>query len=160
MFAWTQTRLHLPAWLGTGEALTTLYEEGKEGAVRQLAKDWPFFRSLLDLLEMVLSKADPDIAAYYDRVLVPDELRALGQELRAACKRTVSAVVRAKQEQQLLDGDPELRRTLELRNPYVDPLNVLQAELLLRARKSDDQRIWDALLVTVNGIAAGMRNTG
>jgi phosphoenolpyruvate carboxylase len=160
MFAWTQTRLHLPAWLGTGEALTTLYEEGKEGAVRQLAKDWPFFRSLLDLLEMVLSKADPDIAAYYDRVLVPDELRALGQELRAACRRTVATIVRAKQEEQLLDGDPELRRTLELRNPYVDPLNVLQAELLLRARASDDQRIWDALLVTVNGIAAGMRNTG
>ena len=160
IFAWTQTRLHLPAWLGTGEALTTLYEEGEEAAVRDLAAKWPFFRSLLDLLEMVLSKADPDIAAYYDRVLVPDELRALGQELRASCKRTIAAIVRAKQADQLLEGDPELRRTLDLRNPYVDPLNVLQAELLQRARQSDDQRIWDALLVTVNGIAAGMRNTG
>jgi phosphoenolpyruvate carboxylase len=160
IFAWTQTRLHLPAWLGTGEALTTLYEEGEEASVRELATKWPFFRSLLDLLEMVLSKADPDIAAYYDRVLVPDELRALGQELRASCRRTIAAIVRAKQAEQLLDSDPELRRTLDLRNPYVDPLNVLQAELLQRARQSDDQRIWDALLVTVNGIAAGMRNTG
>jgi phosphoenolpyruvate carboxylase len=160
IFAWTQTRLHLPAWLGTGEALTTLYEEGEEASVRQLAKEWPFFRSLLDLLEMVLSKADPDIAAYYDRVLVPDELKALGQELRASCRRTIGTIVKAKHGEQLLDSDPELRRTLENRNPYVDPLNVLQAELLQRARQSDDQRIWDALLVTVNGIAAGMRNTG
>jgi phosphoenolpyruvate carboxylase len=73
----------------------------------------------------------------------------------------MSTILRAKQEEQLLDGDPELRLTLELRNPYVDPLNLLQAELLRRARAdSDDPRIWDALLVTVNGIAAGMRNTG
>jgi phosphoenolpyruvate carboxylase len=68
--------------------------------------------------------------------------------------------LRAKSGAQLLEGDPELRMTLELRNPYVDPLNVLQAELLQRVRKTDDPRLWDALLVTVNGIAAGMRNTG
>jgi phosphoenolpyruvate carboxylase len=161
IFAWTQTRLHLPAWLGTGEALMTLYDEGAEAQVRGLVKDWPFFRSLLDLLEMVLSKADPDIAAYYDRVLVPDDMRGLGQELRASCRYTSAAILRAKQQDELLAGDPELQRTLELRNPYVDPLNVLQAELLRRARSTDDDpRIWDALLVTVNGIAAGMRNTG
>ncbi|MET0390799.1 MAG: phosphoenolpyruvate carboxylase [Polyangiales bacterium] len=160
IFAWTQTRLHLPAWLGTGEALTTLFEEGAEHAVRELATEWPFFRSLLDLLEMVLAKADPDIAAYYDRVLVPDDLRALGQDLRASCRTTIDSILRAKQQAHLLDGDPELRRALELRNPYVDPLNVLQAELLQRVRATDDPRLWDALLVTVNGIAAGMRNTG
>jgi phosphoenolpyruvate carboxylase len=109
---------------------------------------------------MVLSKADPDIAAYYDRVLVPDELKPLGHELQDNCRRTVAAILRAKRQGHLLDGDPELRRTLELRNPYVDPLNVLQAELLQRVRATDDPRLWDALLVTVNGIAAGMRNTG
>jgi phosphoenolpyruvate carboxylase len=160
IFAWTQTRLHLPSWLGTGEALTTLFEEGAEAQVHQLAESWPFFRSLLDLLEMVLVKADPDIAAYYDRVLVPDELRSLGQELRASCRRTSAAILRAKKQDHLLAADPELRRTLDMRNPYVDPLNLLQAELLRRARSDDDPRIWDALLVTVNGIAAGMRNTG
>ena len=159
-FAWTQTRLHLPAWLGTGEALTTLFEEGAENRVRSLVEEWPFFRSLMDLLEMVLAKADPDIAAYYDRVLVPDDLRFLGQDLRASCKRTIAAILRAKRQDQLLESDPALQRTLELRNPYVDPLNVLQAELLRRVRSTDDPRIWDALLVTVNGIAAGMRNTG
>jgi phosphoenolpyruvate carboxylase len=160
IFAWTQTRLHLPAWLGVGEALGALFEEGQEARVQAAVREWPFFRSLLDLLEMVLAKADPDIAAYYDRVLVPDELRALGQELRGNCRRTIEAVLRAKQESVLLSQDPDLRRTIELRNPYVDPLNLLQAELLRRARGDDQAGISDALLVTVNGIAAGMRNTG
>jgi phosphoenolpyruvate carboxylase len=160
IFAWTQTRLNLPAWLGIGEALTTLFEEGRTAEVQALARDWPFFRSLLDLLEMVLAKSDPDIASYYDRLLVPDDLRPLGQELRASCQRTIEAVLRAKNESRLLDNDPELRSTISLRNPYVDPLNLLQAELLRRSRQGDDARLADALLITVNGIAAGMRNTG
>jgi phosphoenolpyruvate carboxylase len=160
IFAWTQTRLHLPAWLGAGEALTSLFEEGAGALLRQTARDWPFFRSLLDLFEMVLAKADPDIAAYYDRVLVPDQLRPLGQDLRASLRRTIAAVLEAKGDARLLAGQPDLRRSIELRNPYVDPLNLLQAELLRRSRVADDPRLADALLVTVNGIAAGMRNTG
>jgi phosphoenolpyruvate carboxylase len=160
LFAWTQTRLHLPAWLGVGEALITVYEEGGEAAVRSLARTWPFFRSLLDLLEMVMAKADPDIAAYYDRLLVTDELRPLGQELRASCRRTTEAILRGKGSTLLLGAEPDLRRTIELRNPYVDPLNLLQAELLRRVRSSEDPRLLDALLITVNGIASGVRNTG
>ncbi len=160
IFAWTQTRLHLPAWLGAGEALTALFEEGREGALQTLAQEWPFFRSVLDLLDMVLAKADPDIAAYYDRVLVPDELRPLGQELRGKARRTLEAVLSTKGETRLLADQPDLARTIELRNPYVDPLNLLQAELLRRTRTDEDPRLSDALLVTVNGIAAGMRNTG
>jgi phosphoenolpyruvate carboxylase len=160
IFAWTQTRLNLPAWLGIGEALTTLFEEGRTAEVQALAREWPFFRSLLDLLEMVLAKSDPDIASYYDRVLVPDDLRPLGQELRASCVRTTEAILRAKNESVLLDADPDLRSIISLRNPYVDPLNLLQAELLRRSREGDDARLADALLITVNGIAAGMRNTG
>src|SRR5262249_5512524 len=108
IFAWTQTRLHLPAWLGTGEALTALYEEGAEPRIKALGRDWPFFRSLLELFEMVLAKADPEIAAYYDRVLVPDDLRALGQELRSSCWRTIAAVLRARGANELLDAQPEL----------------------------------------------------
>ena len=160
MFAWSQTRLHLPAWLGTGEALTALIEEGLEATLQRFAHEFPFFQSLLDLLAMVLSKADPDIAAYYDRVLVPDELRPLGQELRASCRRTISAILRVREQASLLAENPDLRRMLELRNQYVDPLNLLQAELLRRSRANPDPRLSDALLVTINGIAAGMRNTG
>jgi len=91
---------------------------------------------------------------------VPDQLRPLGQDLRASLRRTVSAVLEAKGEARLLAGQPDLRRSIELRNPYVDPLNLLQAELLRRIRATEDPRLADALLVTVNGIAAGMRNTG
>jgi phosphoenolpyruvate carboxylase len=160
IFAWTQTRLHLPAWLGAGEALTTLVEEGSGQQLQQMARDWPFFRSLLELFEMVLAKADPDIAAYYDRILVPDDLRPLGQDLRSSLRRTISAVLQAKDESVLLAAQADLRRSIELRNPYVDPLNLLQAELLRRIRTTEDVRLADALLVTVNGIAAGMRNTG
>jgi phosphoenolpyruvate carboxylase len=109
---------------------------------------------------MVLSKADPDIAAYYDRVLVSDQLRPLGDELRASCRRTIEAILRISEQSALLAESPDLRRTLELRNQYVDPLNLLQAELLRRCRATPDPRLSDALLVTVNGIAAGMRNTG
>ena len=160
IFAWTQTRLHLPAWLGAGEALTAVFEEGGEPALQALCRHWPFFHSVLDLLEMVLAKADPDIAAYYDRVLVPDDLRPLGQELRGKCRRTREAVLATKGDAGLLADQPDLARAIELRNPYVDPLNLLQAELLRRCRADEDPRISDALLVTVNGIAAGMRNTG
>ena len=148
-----------------------MFEEGREAEVQAAAREWPFFHSLLDLLEMVLAKADPDIAAYYDRVLVPDELRPLGQELRGKCRRTHRGGAAGQAANgdngkpgragsALLAEDPDLRRTIELRNPYVDPLNLLQAELLRRARTSDEAGISDALLVTVNGIAAGMRNTG
>jgi phosphoenolpyruvate carboxylase len=108
----------------------------------------------------VLSKADPEIAAYYDRVLVPDDLRPLGQELRASCERTIQAILRARNDSSLLAREPELKRTLALRHCYVDPLNLLQAELLRRNRTTEDPIIANALLVTINGIAAGMRNTG
>ena len=93
-------------------------------------------------------------------MLVPDELRPLGQDLRANCRRTIAAILRAKGDAALLAGDPNLKRAIELRNPYVDPLNLLQAELLRRSRQGEDQRLLDALMVTVCGIAAGMRNTG
>ena len=160
IFAWTQTRLLLPSWLGVGQALTAIFDKYGEQRLQNLTRNWPFFRSLVDLLEMVLAKADPDVAAYYDRILVPDELKELGEELRTRCRDTAAALLRAKGVQVLLENDPDLRRSIELRNPYVDPLNLLQAELLRRVRSEDDPRIVDALLVTVNGIAAGMRNTG
>ncbi len=159
-FAWAQTRLHLPAWLGTGEALARAYDTGLEPAIREMASDWPFFRALLDLFEMVLEKADVEIAAYYDEVLVPAELRPIGARLRESLRRATETVLRAKAEKTLLETDPFLRRSIELRNPYVDPLNLLQAEFLRRLREGEDPRLADALLVTINGIAAGMRNTG
>src|SRR5690606_12839857 len=83
VFAWTQTRLLLPSWLGVGEALARARERGLEGRLAEMARRWPFFRSTLELVEMVLAKADARVAAQYDAALVPDELRDIGADLRA-----------------------------------------------------------------------------
>jgi phosphoenolpyruvate carboxylase len=108
----------------------------------------------------VLAKAEPRIAAYYDRLLVPDDLRDLGDTLRARLADTIELVQRVTGHVELLENNRVLRRSIEVRNPYVDPINVVQAEVLRRLRSSDDDGLRDAFVVTVNGIAAGMRNTG
>jgi phosphoenolpyruvate carboxylase len=129
--------------------------------LRKMYREWPFFRSTMDLVEMVLAKADPVIAAQYERRLVPGRLRWLGEDLRDQLARTTKAVLRITGHPSLLAGNAVLRRSIDVRNPYVDPINLVQVELLARLRESgDDPRLANALLVTVNGIAAGMRNTG
>ena len=110
---------------------------------------------------MVLAKADARIAAEYDRQLVPDALRPLGQELRDRLSRAISALLRVTGHRSLLEGNPVLRRSIDVRNPYVDPINLVQVEVIRRLRQGDhDPRLHDAFVITVNGIAAGMRNTG
>lgn len=161
VFGWTQMRLLLPAWLGVGQALHAAFEDGSEDVLREMYRDWPMFHATLDLIEMVLAKAEPTIAAHYDRYLVSEPLQAIGRELRDTLARTGDAVLRITGHQMLLENNPVLHRSINVRNPYVDPLNLVQVELLRRLRATgDDDRIRDALLVTVNGIAAGMRNTG
>ncbi len=161
VFAWTQTRLMLPAWLGVGEALdAAIAGRGKEELVR-MYREWPFFRSTLDLIEMVLAKSSPGIAARYDVRLVPEPLRPVGAFLRAQLATTIRAVLAITGHDELLADNPVLRRSIDVRNPYVDPINLVQAEILCRLRKHpEDADLLNALLVTVNGVAAGMRNTG
>ncbi len=161
IFAWTQTRLMLPAWLGVGDALRSAMARGELEELRTMYREWPFFRSTLDLVTMVLAKASPEIAAHYDAELVPAELRGLGDALRASLEDTIGAVLEVMEAAHLLADNPVLRRSIEVRNPYVDPINLVQVELLARLRQDgDDPGLRDAFLVTVNGIAAGMRNTG
>ncbi|HEV7766282.1 MAG TPA: phosphoenolpyruvate carboxylase [Thermoanaerobaculia bacterium] len=152
-FAWTQNRLLLPSWLGVDDAL-------RDADVKTMMREWPFFQSMMELIEMVLAKAEPRIAAYYDRLLVPEELRDIGETLRSRLAETIELVKRATGHERLLENNPVLRRSIEVRNPYVDPINVVQAEILRRLRVSGDESLRDAFVVTVNGIAAGMRNTG
>ncbi len=160
VLAWTQTRLMLPAWLGIGEALAS--PAGALEELRQMYDAWPFFRSTLDLVEMVLAKASPEITARYDRRLVPAELRPIGEELRARLRRTVELLLTVTRHRELLEHNPVLRHSIDVRNPYVDPINLVQVEILSRLRSGEGELelLRDALLVTVNGIAAGMRNTG
>jgi phosphoenolpyruvate carboxylase len=160
-FAWTQTRLILGAWLGVEEALERAFARGEEERLREMYRDWPHFRSLMDLFEMVLAKTDGRIAAEYERRLVPERVRPIGVELRERLSRAIAAVLRVTGHRQLLEENAVLRRSIEVRNPYVDPINLVQIELIRRLREGqDDARLHHAFKVTVNGIAAGMRNTG
>jgi phosphoenolpyruvate carboxylase len=162
VFAWTQTRLLLPSWLGTGEALASALERGEHDILREMYERWPFFRSTLDLIAMVLAESDARIAAEYDRRLVPPELQEVGADLRQRLADTVRAVLDVMKKERLLTENAVLRRSIEVRNPYVYPINLVQIELLRRLRedRAPDPQIANAFMVTVNGIAAGMRNTG
>jgi phosphoenolpyruvate carboxylase len=161
-FAWTQTRLLLPSWLGVEQALDGSNRE----VCQEMYRHWPFFRSTIELIEMALAKADAGIAAHYDRHLVPADQQDLGRLLRARLQRAIAVVLDITRHQQLLENNPVLRRSIDVRNPYVDPINLLQVELLRRIRDAGAPRgedeLWlrRALLVTINGVAAGMRNTG
>jgi len=162
VFAWTQTRLLLPSWLGTGEALAAALERGELDVLRKMYEQWPFFRSTLDLIAMVLAESDARIAAEYDRRLVPPDLQPVGTDLRRRLEATIQSVLTTTGKERLLTENVVLRRSIEVRNPYVYPINLVQIELLRRLREEghDDPQITNAFQVTVNGIAAGMRNTG
>ena len=161
-FAWTQTRLLLASWLGVEAALAGGPARSGEAPLDEMYDGWPFFRSTIDLIEMVLAKADARIAALYDRELVPPDLWPLGEALRAKLETATAAVLRVTRHHQLVENNPVLRRSIDVRNPYVDPINLVQIELLRRLRSGSDgdERLQRAFVVTVNGIAAGLRNTG
>jgi phosphoenolpyruvate carboxylase len=162
VFAWTQTRLLLPSWLGTGEALAAAFARGERALVQQMAREWPFARATLRLIEMALAEAEPAIAEAYDRQLVPGDLKPLGANLRERLDLATRGVLEALDARELLERNAVLRRSIEVRNPYVDPINIVQIALLARLRGDDvvQRELWEAFLVTVNGIAAGMRNVG
>lgn len=165
IFAWTQNRLCLPSWLGTGHALREAIDGGHLDELREMYQHWPFFRSTVDLIEMVVAKADPAPSELYDRGLVPAELHELGERLRQRLHTTAQCILRVSGHERLLQNHPQTRMGLELRNRYMDPINVLQVELLRRIRaipedQPKNEMLWEAFVVTVNGISAGMRNTG
>lgn len=162
IFAWTQVRLMLPTWLGTDEAFSAVLDSPDEPLLQDMRQHWPFFRTLIDMLEMVVVKGDMRIARYYDQVLVPEELKPLGRALRDRFRQTIVCVNRIKQQQKLLESSPQFESSLRVREPYTDPLHYLQAELLRRDRQSDEafDKVELALKVTMAGIAAGLRNTG
>lgn len=163
IFAWTQMRLMLPAWLGSDEALGEALEAGHQGVLEEMIEQWPFFRTYIDMLEMVLAKADLRIAVYYEERLVETGLKPLGATLRARLQNCVRHLNRLKKQEALLEADPVFAHSLRVRNPYTDPLHYLQAELLRRDREAGGgvpEDVERALKVTMAGIAAGMRNTG
>jgi phosphoenolpyruvate carboxylase len=165
-FAWTQTRCNLPTWLGVGQAIeATMSDEKKAPVLREMYKDYDSFRTMVDLVEMVLAKSEPAIAKHYDDMLVDDEsAKELGEEVREIHLATEQAILGVTGHTTLGENNKILQRALLVRNPYVDCLNILQAETLKRIRTVDqnDQEgvLKDALLTTITGVANGMGNSG
>jgi len=162
IFAWTQNRMMLPAWLGFPEAMENALKQGWREQLGDMYRHWPFFRTTIDLIEMILAKADMRISRLYDEVLVRDAAElTLGEHLRARFRNCIESLIKLTGHSRLMENNKTLRRLIQMRNPYVDPLNTLQIEILRRLRQDPtSQPLRDALLITINGIAAGMRNTG
>jgi phosphoenolpyruvate carboxylase len=172
IFAWTQMRLMLPAWLGSDEALEAVLASNKSTTLDEMFDQWPFFKTHIDMLEMVVAKGDARIARYYDQVLAPEALKPLGHTLRHRFLRTIELVNLVKKQKVIQQDNPQFQGSLNVRNPYTDPLHYLQAELLRRDRLANDageckiehgesiKLVERALKVTMAGIAAGIRNTG
>jgi phosphoenolpyruvate carboxylase len=152
VFAWTQNRCLLPSWYGCGSA----FAEVDADELRGLYRAWPFFRSLVQNLEMALAKSSMEIAAEYLE-LAGD--RSLWEPIADEHARTVATVLEIVEADELLDRHPVLQRSVRLRNPYVDPMNAIQVELLRRYRGGDEDAV-PPLLRSIAGIAAALRNTG
>lgn len=163
IFAWMQNRLMLPAWLGAGAALRQMIEQGEESTLKEMCNEWPFFSTRIGMQEMVFSKADLWLAEHYDQRLVAKELHRLGKTLRAQLSADIQTVLTLAHDGQLMADLPWIAESIALRNVYTDPLNLLQVELLQRLRSQGevrDPQLEQALMITITGIAAGMRNTG
>ncbi len=168
VFAWTQSRVNLPSWYGVGTALEEWTELGNPEqrfiALREMYRDWPFFRTVLDNVQLGSAKADMEIAALYAELTDETTRAAIFDDILAEFQLTKRTLLLVSESSQLLEREPVLYRSIKVRNPYVDPLNYIQVALLQRLRSEKDeqlkQQLMAALLLSVNGIAAGLQNTG
>ncbi len=161
VFGWTQTRQVVPGWYGVGSGLAAARAAGVD-CLTEMYERWPFFRMFLSNVEMVLAKTDLVTAKRYVDALVPPAHRRIFELIAAEHERTVREVLATTDKPALLADYPVLKRTLDVRSAYLEPLHLLQIVLLLRHRAAAevDPRVERAILLTVNGLAAGLRNTG
>jgi phosphoenolpyruvate carboxylase len=161
VYAWAQSRHMLPGWYGAGTGLNKAMQERGLPLLRRCYRGWPFFHSLIDDTEAMLARADIGIAAHYDRLAAP-ALRFFGPQLRAEFERCVQLVLQIKECAALLDTDQTLQRAIAMRNPYIDPINLMQVELLERWRASGRQNreLFEALQASVSGMARALQLLG
>ena len=159
VFSWAQARIMLPGWYGVGAALAAFPDRG---LLRAMAQGWPFFQTALSNLEMVLAKADMDVATGYAGLVTDEVLRThIFGAIHSGWTSAHDGLLETTGQSALLEGTPALARSIRLRLPYIEPLNQLQIELLRRYRQGDvDERVREGIHLTINGIAAGLRNTG
>ena len=161
VFAWTQCRSVLPGWFGLGSGLLAAAEKFDDESFRNMFREWYFMRALTADAEMVLAKSDMDIAELYSK-LSGDLHEQFWPIIQQEFKLTLDLLLKYSDNETLLEGDFTLQRAIMLRNPYVDPMSILQVELLGRWREGgrEDVQLFDVLLASVNGIAQGLQNTG
>jgi phosphoenolpyruvate carboxylase len=161
VFAWTQSRHMLPGWFGFGSGLQAAIRRHGDEVIGEMAATWPFFGHLLDDVEAMLARTDLEIARHYD-ALAGDVLRVQAEPIAKEYDLTVAHVLKLRGSASLLDNDPTLQRSITLRNPYIDPMHLMQVDLLQRWRKTgrEDRALFAALRATISGIAQGLQATG
>jgi phosphoenolpyruvate carboxylase len=161
VFAWTQSRHMLPGWYGVGSGLTAVIEGQGRAVLDAMLARWPFFAHLLDDVEAMLARTDLEVAAYYD-ALASAELSVFADAVRREYELTVRRVLELRGAKELLGSDPTMQRSIALRNPYIDPMHLMQVDLLKRWRATErrDASLFAALRATIGGIAQGLQATG